>query len=72
MKIRKKEDQTMERLNLIENQKLFDNPTFKDEEQEFKKRNELDSLSLAGLSIAASGVNLLVPGILSVTAFLDR
>lgn len=62
----------MERLNLIENQKLFDNPIFKDEEQEFKKRNELDSLSLAGLSIAASGVNLLVPGILSVTAFLDR
>lgn len=62
----------MERLNLIENQKLFDNPIFKDEEQEFKKRNELDSLSLAGLSIAASGVNLLVPGILSVSAFLDR
>lgn len=62
----------MERLNLIENQKLFDNPIFKEEEQEFKKRNELDSLSLAGLSIAASGVNLLVPGILSVTAFLDR
>lgn len=62
----------MERLNLIENRKLFDNPIFKEEEQEFKKRNELDSLSLAGLSIAASGVNLLVPGILSVTAFLDR
>lgn len=62
----------MERLNLIENQKLFDNPIFKEEEQEFKKRNELDSLSLAGLSIAASGVNLLIPGILSVTAFLDR
>ena len=62
----------MERLNLIENQKLFDNPTFEEGEQEFKKRNELDSLSLAGLSIAASGVNLLVPGILSVSAFLDR
>ena len=44
----------MERLDLIESQEFFDNPIFKEEEQEFK-RNELDSLSLAGLSLAASG-----------------
>lgn len=61
----------MERLNLIENQKLFDNPTFEEEEQEFKKRNELDSLSLAGLSLAASGTICFAPGILSVASFLD-
>ena len=51
---------------------LDDNQILEVIAKEFKKRNELDSLSLAGLSIAASGVNLLVPGILSVTAFLDR
>lgn len=62
----------MERLDLIENQKLFDNPIFKEEEQEFKKRNELDSLSLAALSIVASGVNVLIPGIVGVAAFLDK
>ena len=60
----------MERLDLINSPEFFDNPIFKEEEQEFK-RNELDSLSLAGLSLAASGTNCFAPGILSVASYLD-
>lgn len=60
----------MERLDLNKSPEFFDNPIFKEEEQEFK-RNELDSLSLAGLSLAASGINCFAPGILSVASFLD-
>lgn len=63
----------MERLDLIANsQVFFDNPIFREEEQEFKKKNELDSLALAGLSIAAAGINTFAPGIVSIASFLDR
>lgn len=58
----------LENVNVI----LFENPVFKEEEQELKRKNELDSLSLSGLAIQMAGINYVNPGILSFATILNR